>query len=358
MLDRVRQRWPVVPPWLKVAVVGVLLALLSALHARLSVTSPHLVPLVQRLFFIPLFMASLQFGLKGGLVCAALISLNYYEAMLGALADGGLGGKASLGLELGLYFVTGGVTGLLVDRERREAARVKRHESLALLGQAAAALAHELKNPLVAIGGFAQRIYNDTEEGHPHRLKLRIIVDQVAHMERLLREVLDYSRPMRLRLERAGLHDLAAKAVDMTGLVAEEAGVRLASENAGEDVQLMVDAPRLSQVLTNLVHNAIHASPRGGEVRVVCWRRKGQAVVEVRDQGQGVDPADLERIFTPFYTTKTKGTGLGLAVSRKIVEAHGGWLRVESQPGQGASFFVHLPLAGPSRAEPSEAVAA
>lgn len=345
MLSELRRRWRIVPTWLKVAPVVLLLILLSLIHYQVVHSHPDLVPLIQRLFFLPLFMASLLFGLRGGVICAALISLNYLYLLFMPNQDPHSGLAASL--EVALYFFTGAITGWLVDRERREARRVQEAESLALLGQAAAAVAHELKTPLVAIGGFAQRIHRDLEQGHPHWEQLRIIVDQVAHMENLLKEMLDYTRPLELKLDQHDLGALISDVVTLTALPAKEAGVRIRADLPRQGLIVRADAGRLKQVLLNLVHNAVQASPQGSEVKIGVALEDAEILVQVQDMGCGISPEDMERIYFPFYTTKQGGTGLGLAISLKNIQAHGGRLSVESQPQAGSTFRVHLPAQGP-----------
>eukprot|EP01022_Parablepharisma_sp_SALTPOND_P021892 TRINITY_DN43762_c0_g1_i2.p4 TRINITY_DN43762_c0_g1~~TRINITY_DN43762_c0_g1_i2.p4 ORF type:complete len:290 (-),score=125.94 TRINITY_DN43762_c0_g1_i2:1132-2001(-) len=286
-------------------------------------------------------MASLLFGLSGGLICAALISLNYLEFLQGPGLSPGRG--LLMVAEVSLYFLTGALTGLLVDRERREGRRLKEAENLALLGQAAAAVAHELKTPLIAIGGFAQRIQRDLEPDHPYRDQLRIIVDQVRHMENLLRQMLDYSRPLELQRRPIVLPRLVEEVFTLTSQAAQQRQVRLVSELPSGDNSLAGDAGRLKQVLINLIDNAVHASPTGGEVKLVAEREKDALVLVVSDQGVGIPEGELEKIFFPFFTTKSGGTGLGLAITRKIVLAHQGGISVESQPGRGTIFRVTLP---------------
>ncbi|MCB2225282.1 MAG: HAMP domain-containing histidine kinase [Desulfarculaceae bacterium] len=341
MFNEMRRRWSIIPTWLKVAPVVLLLAGLSLANHYLAPTRPELAALVQRLLFLPLFMSSLLFGLTGGLICAALVSLNYLDLWwgAGAGADHMLLGAA----EMALYFITGGLTGFLVDRERREARRVKEAENLALLGQAAAAVAHELKTPLIAIGGFAQRIQRDLEPSHPYRGQLNIIVDQVRHMENLLRQMLDYSRSLDLQRRPLALEELLAEVFTLTGSSASEQGVGLASKLPEGGLGLAGDAGRLKQVLINLINNAVQASPQGGEVLVEARRDRDHVIVEVRDHGMGIPDGELEKIFFPFFTTKSGGTGLGLAIARKIVLAHGGHVQVESTPGEGSTFRLILP---------------
>ncbi len=346
MLRGLSQRWQTIPTSVKLAPIILLWAGLSLAHARLLDLGPSLwLATVERLFFLPLVLAALLFGLRGGLVGAALIAINYYEPLLTTLR---LPQGANLGhllAEVGLYFLEGAVVGLIVDRERREARRLKDAENLALLGQAAAAVAHELKTPLIAIGGFAQRILRDVPPDHPHHRQLGIVVSQVGHMEQLLREMLDYSRPLELRLSPLEIRPLLEECQALSSEMAEAQGVRLALEADAGAETVLADAGRIKQVVLNLVHNAIQASPRGEVVRLAVVLRDGRLRLEVSDRGVGVAPEDQERIFNPFFTTKRHGTGLGLAICRKIVQAHGGELELlRSVPGQGSTFAVSLPL--------------
>ncbi len=347
MFAEMRRRWKIVPTWVKVAPILLLLALISLAHYQVVVTGSDLMPVVQRLFFLPLFMASLLLGFKGGLICAALISLNYLHMIFDPRPE--LHSNLEISLEVVLYFFTGGLTGLLVDRERREARRVKEAENLALLGQAAAAVAHELKTPLVAIGGFAQRMQRDLGEGDPNREPLRIIVDQVGHMENLLKEMLDYTRPLELKLAPQELNALVSDVVTLASLPARESGVGIVAELPAGGLQVRADGGRLKQVFLNLVQNAVQASAQGSQVHISVGQNGEEALVEVRDAGCGINPEDLDRIYFPFYTTKRSGTGLGLAISRKNVRAHGGRISVQSRPEAGSTFTVHLPLNGPSK---------
>jgi two-component system sensor histidine kinase HydH len=351
MLDEMRRRWSVIPTWIKVVPVAGLLVGLSLANWWLLPLRPDLAAFVQRLFFLPLFMASLLFGLKGGLICAALIGLNYLDFF----HDPANGRAATylMALELLLYFFTGALTGFLVDRERREAKRLKEAENLALLGQAAGAVAHELKTPLIAIGGFAQRIQRDLPPDHPYRHQLKIIVDQVSHMETLLRQMLDYTRPLELRPVPVDPAELVQEVFILTEAMAKKRAVRLAHELGGKELRVPADRIRLKQVLINLVQNAVQASPRGGVVVVRALEDKEHITLEIMDQGPGIAPEDQKNIFLPFFTTKKGGTGLGLAITRKNVLAHQGALELQSTFGKGSTFRVVLPRAGQSDAPAS-----
>jgi two-component system sensor histidine kinase HydH len=343
MLKDLRRRWGIIPTWIKVVPIVALVAALSGIHQSDTAHTTVFASTIHRLFFIPIFLSSLLFGLRGGLICAAVISLNFIPEYFGE-HKAPMATRVDTAMEVMLYLLTAFITGLFVDRERREARRLKKAEDLALLGQAAAAVAHELKTPLVAIGGFAQQINRDLEEGHPHQEKLRIIVDQVAHMEQLLREMLDYSRPIELRLQPQSFNELVKEVVSLCAASAKEAEVNIVQEvDPGMDSP-PIDGGRMKQVVLNLVQNAVQASPRGGKVWVITRQTPKYVEVEVADQGSGIPQEHWEKLFFPFFTTKRGGTGLGLAISHKIVEAHQGALELVKSNENGTTFRVQLPV--------------
>ena len=174
MLKRLRKKWRIIPVRYKAVMVLLMLAGVSGLVLWGFFSGrPLRAEALRDVFFLPLFMAALLFGLRGGLACVGIIAVTYVIMIVSEWpVDGAT--LVDLGLELGVLTFTGCVTGILVDRERREARRLREAESLALMGMAAAAVAHELKNPLIAIGGFTQRIHRELEDGHPHKKMLGI----------------------------------------------------------------------------------------------------------------------------------------------------------------------------------------
>lgn len=348
MAGEVRQGWPPIPIGVKALLVLTMLAALFVLQALIPGGDVSVSYLINRLFVVPLFAAALFFGLKGGLALAAVISFNtLYTSFPPSPATAV--SSWDLGTQMGLYFAAGALIGILADRIRSDQQKLKETESLALLGQAAASAAHELKTPLVAIGGFAQRIFKDLEHDHPHREKLRIIVDQVDHMEHLLREMLDYSRPVELHLFPQPLNELVKEALTMCSVRAEDLGVQIVEELAPEHNFPLVDGARVKQVVMNLVENAMQASPCGATVHVLTRCDHDEIVLKVIDNGYGIPQDKQDKIFLPFFTTKSQGTGLGLAITHKIVEAHGGRLEMLSAAEKGATFCAHFPLCGPSQ---------
>ncbi len=234
--------------------------------------------------------------------------------------------------------------------------RMKERNRLAALGEMAAGLAHEIRNPLGAIRGAAQYIAD--EVGEKDREFVEIIMEEVDRLNLVVTEFLDYSRPLQVRIEAHNLNRLVSQAVTLVAAQGLPDGVELHTAFDDDLPPAPVDAEKMKQVLLNLIQNGLQAMPRGGRLTVRTRRaprrsftgtRVGEATldrvaVEVEDTGEGMTAAQLERVFIPFVTTKPGGTGLGLAICQRLVEAHEGEIAVDSTPGKGTRFVVYLPL--------------
>jgi len=218
------------------------------------------------------------------------------------------------------------------ERSQREIARVRR---LAEIGQMTAAIAHEIRNPLTGIRSAAQMI-----TAHPETSAefAGIIEEEALKLNRLCDEFLEFARPMRVELAPTDLGALVLRTVQLVSTEANEKQVSLLEDIEINQPTIEVDGPRIEQVVLNLVRNAIHATPAGGSITV----RVENGAIAVEDSGIGMSDDEVSRLFSPFYTTKPDGTGLGLCNVRKIVDAHGGRIGVTSRPGQGSRFEVDL----------------
>lgn len=216
------------------------------------------------------------------------------------------------------------------DRSAREMARMRR---LAEMGQMAAAIAHEIRNPLTGICGASQMLL---EHGGQIAELAQIIHDEGERLNRLCTDFLNFAKPLQLNRQPCDLRNLVHGVVTIQQARAEQAGVRLVEISPEQPVEAEVDSARLSQVLHNLVVNAIQACERGGVVEIVLEADR----LTVRDTGKGMSPETLSMLFTPFFTTKPKGNGLGLSTAKKIVDAHGGSIDVRSELGRGTSFTI------------------
>lgn len=229
-----------------------------------------------------------------------------------------------------------------VSRIRQMEAAVQRDERLAAVGKLAAAMAHEIRNPLASLSGAIQ-IMKEDQPGELHDIALR----EVDRLDALVEDFLDAARPPRLDRVDIDPMDVVREVVRAFGADAryrERVQVELDGEASLGRVSL--DAARFRQVLWNLLLNAAQHMPERGTILVVSRRRPGSVELQVRDSGVGIPIEHLGRIFDPFFTTRSGGTGLGLANVERIVRAHGGSISVYSKPGQGTAFILSLPAEG------------
>ncbi|MFH1022452.1 MAG: ATP-binding protein [Planctomycetota bacterium] len=233
--------------------------------------------------------------------------------------------------------------GMLSRELERKNEELLRKERLAFLGEMAAGVAHEIRNPLGGVELYASLLERDIAEGDPRRDLVGKILAGIRHMDRIVGDLLAFASNAAPEKRPARLRDVLEESLAETAAAAESAEVRVVQEYA-DDASVPVDAALMNRVFTNLLRNAFEAAPRGGCVRVRTGRTGDRMAAAIEDNGPGV-PADLKsRIFTPFFTTKEKGTGLGLSIVHRIVEGHGGKVRIEDAAGGGARFVVELPL--------------
>jgi len=219
-----------------------------------------------------------------------------------------------------------------------------------------AVVAHDLRNPLNLVM-MTTRLFADTEPSGEKRDQLLAVIERAAQrMNRLIEDLLEVVRqesgPMRLDVGEVSVASLIAQTAEMFQSTAIEKGISLRVEECPPGLTVWGDSERIMQVMSNLVGNALKFVPRGGSVVLKCERRGAEAVFGVTDSGPGIASEDLERLFEKFWQRRhadRRGVGLGLAIARGIVEAHGGRIWAESSVGTGSTFFFSLPAV----AEPS-----
>jgi signal transduction histidine kinase len=243
---------------------------------------------------------------------------------------------------------------------KRLSEQVRMAQHLAALGGMAAGIAHEIRNPLNSIRGFAQllgEVLPDAAAEAPEKLEsargyVKIIVEEVDRMNQLVQDLLDFSRQRELTMMETDLTTLVADTLRELGPDLTQAGVEVVQTVPEGPVPVVANAAKLKQVLVNMVRNAIQAmtppvAPEGRnrrlEVSLAAADETGTAEIAVKDSGTGMDEDTRARIFEPFFTTRERGTGLGLAICGKIVQKHGGAIKVESRPGAGSAFRIVLP---------------
>lgn len=301
---------------------------------------PHFV--FHALFFMPLILAAFWFGLRGALATSLAITLlNIPEILLHFQHPSIL--RFELLLQIILYNVVAVSLGVLKDREARRQKRVIETENLAAMGRAIAGVAHDMKTPLIAIGGFSRLLQRRCGLDDPCREKVDIILRESQRLEKMVADMLDFSRPLSLSRSEEDVARLIEECLAVVREAARSKGVDLRFDAGGDIPPVSLDAARIKQVIINLVMNAVQATPEGDEVRILGRRKEEGLVIEVCDKGCGIPPEKMEEVFTPFFTTKRDGTGLGLPIARKIVEAHQGKIEVLSNPEKGLTFRITLP---------------
>jgi signal transduction histidine kinase len=213
------------------------------------------------------------------------------------------------------------------------------------VGELAAGIAHEIGNPIAVIQGYMEMLSDADLSEEDRRNYLRIMEDAIQRVSTIIRDLLDFARPVP-EDELGGDAVVAAQTVEkLLGHQKRLRHVTLTVEGDAETAPVPIPSGRLEQVLINLLFNAADATPEGGHVSLRVTTNDGQVMVEVSDDGAGISEQDQERIFDPFFTTKDpgEGTGLGLAICHGLIESYGGAIQFESTAGQGTTFQITLP---------------
>ncbi len=237
-----------------------------------------------------------------------------------------------------------------LEAQQQAESRLVQAAKLAAVGEMAAGIAHELNNPLTTVTGFAELILDETAEEDQRRADMEMVLKEGLRARSVVRRLLEFARQGEQSRARCDLNEILDDVLALTRHFIHTSGVQLELAFDKDLPWVSVDTNQMKQVFLNLLHNALHAMPTGGslKIRTEIARRdeRSWAVVRIKDTGIGIEEKDLDRIFEPFFTTRggRGGTGLGLSVSYGIVTEHGGKLEVESRPAEGSTFSVWLPI--------------
>ena len=317
------------------------------------------------LMLLPVMSAATTLGLIG-LVAAVVLACGAYLSFLLFLHGRPISDWPVLILFLATFPIAGFLTYELLEANRaatrkaqlaveelaqankqlREAeAQVRRTERLAALGQLSAGLAHEIRNPLSTIKGSAEVLLKNVDSNGAVAHELAgFISSEVDRTNALVTRFLDFARPLSLRLEKTDITEVIDEAVAQVEKHTPPLDVSIYKNYSPDIPPLPLDRQLIERVLYNLLLNAAQASPPQGSVTVKTRQLGDTVEIGVIDRGSGIAPKDRESIFNPFFTTKSSGVGLGLAIVSKIVDEHGGEITVESEPGAGSVFRVFLPV--------------
>lgn len=242
----------------------------------------------------------------------------------------------------------------VAERQQRHQREMLRTEQLAAVGQLAASVAHEVRNPLTSVKMLVELAIRPKDPKPLTATDLRVIHREVARLEQTVQSFLDFARPPQTHRTTCDLRDVAAEATRLVGARADQQKVMIDLHCPAEPVSVSVDNGQMCTVLVNLCLNALDAMPRGGRLRIDLGTSSTDGIVlAVTDNGGGIAPEIADRLFMPFASTKATGTGLGLSLSRRIVEEHDGQLTAENRPAGGAVFTIRLPTSSPPQTFPN-----
>ena len=239
----------------------------------------------------------------------------------------------------------------------QQAAELQRAAQLSFVGELAAGLAHEIKNPLAGIQGVVDILIRRREKNDPEREALEGVRHEVERIDSTVRALLDRARPRLISVRVTSLSEIVVRAINLAR--GQLANITTGGRNVGIEFQppvdpiiIAIDPAQIEDAVLNLIINAIEAVGDDGTVKIQVSRSENErseefedeAIVEVSDTGRGISEEDLARIFNPFFTTRSSGTGLGLPAVRRIARAHGGRVEVNSTVGEGSTFSLHLPI--------------
>ncbi|MBN1609135.1 MAG: hypothetical protein JW940_21075 [Polyangiaceae bacterium] len=340
--------------------------LIGVLHYVTHAEAVWVHNVLRRLYYLPIVFAAFQLGLRGGLLAAAVVSLTYApHAFLhfGALAHTDPASNTDKLMELLLYNAVAVVAGVLSDRDLRRRAelqaalleqqrlqgRLVRAGRLAALGEVVAGVAHEVKNPLHALKGSAEIIAPVIPAGSDEERFWRIHLSELDRLERVAERFLSFASPRTPAAEPLDLRAVAERLVELVAAAARNQGIRVEAQLADAPVMVRADRDQLAQVGLNIALNAMRAiGDARGLIRVIVDTRSDRAStwqrLRIENDGPPLGEDDLERLFDPFHGTDSEGNGLGLSISARLVEQHGGYIEA-ANGGLGVVFTVCLPAA-------------
>lgn len=346
----------------RLALIGIGIAIVSLLHMGTHAHHAELHALYEYLYYAPILTAAYWFGAPGGLLAALVATVAYVPHIRTMWADNAVYTASQYG-QVVVFHVVGGIVGGLIGHQRRltdearQAAttlertneelrssyqQLSRAERLSALGELAAGLAHEIRNPVAAIKGAIDILAARASVNTPEAEFTAVAGRELSRLDGLVDEFLAYARPQAPVLRDTPVDSLIAHIVALLQTEAHRRRITLAV-NSPPEGHVLADPSQLTQVLLNVVLNAMQASPEGATVHLDSRRERGAVRLTVEDEGVGISPEAAAQAFEPFFTTKPRGSGLGLAIAQRIVTAHGGTITIGARPTVGTTVTVVLP---------------
>jgi len=320
--------------------------------------------LLQRSYYIPILVAALWFGWRGGILAAVTVAIVYAPYVFQVWSQNPAYAHAAYS-EIIMFPVIGTLTGVLADIEKRERkkvahtaqklaeanmqlqasfAQLRRADRLSALGELSAGIAHEVRNPLGSIEGAIQILCRPNLPDETRKEFSDLAQAEFNRLKGVVTNFLEFARPQRPQQRATTPAAILESVVRLASETAKLAGVSIHIDLPEDVPPIMLDPEQIKQVMLNLVINAIQATPPRGNVTLRARMKSSTLALEVEDEGKGIPRENLEKIFDPFFTTRADGTGLGLSIAHSIVSQHGGTIAVTRNKGEGMTFAVELPF--------------
>jgi len=361
------------------SVIGFLIIIISVLHYTTPTMKWQFHLLYMQSYFIPILIGAFQFGIRGGLGVAVVISLIYFPHIM--LQWGGMVENNLMRfMQIGLFNVVGYLTGIKTQKENEEKARTQRAlreleeslvklqrqserlsdledqlrlaDRLSIVGELTASLAHEVRNPLGAIRGAVEILEDEFGDQLKRTDFFRILIEETERLNSVMDNYLSFARKPSQRESHYDIWEIVQNSTLLLSSKARKLQIQFRIELQQSPIILKGDPSDLRQILVNLELNAMQAMNKGGEIHILGELLDGNNSAQhsqmlrlmVKDQGSGIDPDQLKEIFKPFFTTKTDGTGLGLSIVKRIVDENHWQIDVSSQLGSGTTFTLRIPM--------------
>ena len=321
---------------IKIVLIAVLIVIISVLHYGAIKGDLGLHILHRELFFIPILLGSFWFGLKFGLSTAVAISFIYAPHVF--LYKDAHSSLLTVGSQILVFILVGVMLGWLVDRQRKQQQKIIRDGNLVVLGRAAAVVGYEMHDLLGALKNLSQK----SSELQCTELD-GDFAQEMARLERMIDVITSFTPSEPANMISHDLNIIIQEHFEQYFETAQKAGIHLKTDLDENGCPSRVDPIRISRTIEDLIKNALEASERGQSIQIRSRRGGNFCRVEVQDQGSGIRPEHLTKMFSPFFTTKEDGQGLALAANRKILRDLGGDIQVTSDWGEGAVFTMIIP---------------
>lgn len=355
---------------MRISALGGMLVLITLFHYLAGGAQAGMLHgLLGHLYIVPILIGAYWYGIKGGVTVSIASTILFSPHLFLHWRDPFV--DVYNYVELFLFMLIGGVTGVLSQMERGQRLRyeeaitrldeshrklkeqtdvlfqteeqLRRADRLSALGELSAGMAHEIRNPLGSIKGAVEIIKDDYTAEEAKYEFIQILIRETDRLNQIVQEFLGFAKPKNPELQFVDLNESLESVLTLAAQQARKAGVKVEKKLDPAIGKRSLDAGLLKQAFLNLILNAIQAMPDGGSLSVESSLRNGALEVTIADTGIGIPEENRKKLFSPFFTTKKNGTGLGLAITYRIIENHRGVIDVASRPGGGTAFTVRIP---------------